>query len=77
MKYPDNMAIDKHGNRLPFSSDEVREVIARMIEEGDIIAAVFRTDDNIGIQIFGPPTHELVEVLRQAYVAYKNIMEGL
>lgn len=71
-----NMAVDIEGTPLPYTPTAVRDIVLKMIAEGEIIAVVVRRDDDLGVQVFGPPSQELLAVLEQATNAYRNVLKG-
>lgn len=73
----DNVAIDADGRTLPYTSDQVRDVIARMIDEGDLVAVIVRgKTGELAVQVFGPPSRELLALLEQATQAYRVAIRG-
>lgn len=71
-----NFAIDKDGNRIPYSSDEVGMISKDIITRGKIIMVVSVVDDQIGAHVFGPPSEELIEILEQVTTAYRKGLRG-
>lgn len=71
-----NFAIDREGRPLPHTSDETRAIVLKMIDEGEIMAVVVRRGGDLGVQVFGPPTRELLDVLETATTAYRRALQG-
>jgi hypothetical protein len=68
-----NFAIGKDGNPLPYSADEVKRVAQKAVDDGDLVAALFRLPSgDLSFQVFGPPSLELVEMLEGAVSQYKR-----
>lgn len=70
------MAIGRDGNPLPYSPAEVRAIVLKMIDEGDIMAVIVRVKDDLAVQVFGPPSAELLDVLETATQAYRRTLQG-
>lgn len=63
----DDVAVDEEGNRLPFSPQRVREIVLQMINDGQIEAVLIRVPNGeIAVQVFGPPSQELLDVFNNA-----------
>lgn len=73
---PDNMAVDAEGRALAHSPEEVRAICVRMIEEGEILAVIARVHDDLAVQVFGPPSQELLDCLDRATQAYRRVLAG-
>lgn len=74
---PANMAVDSSGNVLPYSPDEVNAITNKAIEKGKIRAVVTELPDgNYAVNVFGPPSHKLVEILETTLAAYKRVLRG-
>lgn len=72
-----NMAVGPEGEVLPFSSAEVGEIAEKALRDGDVIAAILRLPSgDVSVQVFGPPTQELVDVLEQTARAYRRVLQG-
>jgi hypothetical protein len=70
-----NMAIGTDGNPLPYSPEEVKQVALKAVDGGELLAAVFRlSSGDLSVQVFGPPSHELVDALEQAVSQYKRVL---
>lgn len=73
----DDIAIDSEGNPLPLAPTEVRAIVTKMIDDGEIMAVVLRAKNgNLGVQVFGPPSRELLEVLETATTALRRALKG-
>lgn len=73
----DDMAVDRDGNPLPYAPGEVRDIVLKMIDEGDIVAAIVRgKNGDIAVQVFGPPSRELLGVLEDAVKGYRRAIRG-
>ena len=72
-----DMAVDADGHPLPYSPTEVRAIVQQALDEGDVLAVVMRTkDDDLAVQVFGPPSHKLLTILEQATHAYRRVLKG-
>lgn len=70
-------AIDTEGKSLPYSPDQVRQIVDRALTEGDLLAVVSRMPSgDLAVQVLGNPSHEVAEALMQARLAYKRALEG-
>lgn len=70
---PFNMAFGTDGNPLPYSPEEVTAVCQKALQDGDLIAAILRLPTgDLAVQVFGPPSHELVDMLEAAASQYKR-----
>lgn len=73
----DDTAIDRDGSPLPIARGEVRGIVEQMINAGELLAAVFRAPNgDVGVQVFGPPSAELLDVLEAAARGYRAALEG-
>ena len=72
----DNMAIDGHGRPLPMSSGAVRDILLRMLDEGNVLAVVLEGPEGIGVQVFGPPSEKLGAALDQVAAAFRTALKG-
>jgi len=73
----ENMAVDANGTPLPFTPTQVREIVNRAVLDGDLVAAILRMPGgDLCVQVFGPPSHELVEMLETTLHAYKRVLKG-
>jgi hypothetical protein len=74
---PDNMAVDEDGNPLAFTPEQTRDIVHKMIDEGEILAAIVRSKNgDLGVQVYGPPTRELLAILEQTTKAYRRVLKG-
>lgn len=72
-----NMAVDRDGTPLPFSPDEVHQISEKALEDGHVMAAILRLPSgDLSVQVFGPPSQELVDILEQTAKAYKRVLRG-
>jgi hypothetical protein len=73
----DNMAVDAAGTPLPYSPEEVRQIVEKALREGDVMAAILRLPTgDLCVQVLGPPSQELVEILQTTLDAYKRVLKG-
>jgi hypothetical protein len=74
----DSMAIDERGRPLPMTSDQVNAHIRRMLDDGgDIIACIIvGKNGDIGMQVFGPPSKQLLDILETATASYRTALKG-
>jgi hypothetical protein len=71
-----DMAVDLDGNPIPLAPGDVRKMITKLLDEGEILAYVVRRGDEVGVQVFGPPSMALVELLEQAVAGLRKATEG-
>jgi len=72
-----DMAVDEKGRPLPYSPQEVRSILLRMVDEGELLAVIVRgPNGDLGVQVFGPPSQELLGVLEQATDGYRAALKG-
>lgn len=73
----DDMAVDGDGNPLAYTPTEVRAIVLKMLDGGDVVAVILRgPKGELGVQIFGPPSRALLDILEQATHAYRRVIEG-
>lgn len=73
----DDMAVDGDGNPLPYAPAEVRQIVLKMIDEGTILAVIMHSrTGELGVQVFGPPSRELLDILEQTTRAYRRVLKG-
>lgn len=71
------MAVDSHGHPLPYSPEEVRAIVERAIHDGDIMAVILRNPGgDFCVQVFGPPSQTLLNVLETTTNAYRRALQG-
>ena len=70
------MAVDLDGRMLPYTVTEVNKLQVAAAEHGNLIAAVFEKDGDVYVNVFGPPSLELVELLERATAGYRNVLKG-
>lgn len=74
---PANMAIDGKGNVLPYTPEEVNTITNKAIDQGRIRAVVTELPSgDYAVNVFGPPSQKLVEVLETTLAAYKRALKG-
>lgn len=74
---PDSMAVDHAGRPLAHTPAEVRSIAGRMLEDGEILAVILKgRNGDLGVQVYGPPSQELVEILETTAAAYRRAIEG-
>jgi DNA-directed RNA polymerase subunit RPC12/RpoP len=72
-----NMAVDSEGQSLPFTPEEVNRISEQALRDGSIVAAIIRLPSgDMSVQIFGPPSHELVDMLDATARAYRRVLKG-
>ncbi len=76
MAHPDIMAVDDEGRTLPYSPAEVHAIVQRSLKEGNVLAAVMRVDGNLMVQVFGPPSTEVLHAFETVVRAYRRVLEG-
>jgi len=68
-----NVAMGADGHPLPISSDEVKAKALQAVDDGDLLCAVFKLPSgDLSFQVFGPPSRELVELLKGAMAQYER-----
>jgi hypothetical protein len=73
----DNMAVDAKGNVLPYSPEEVEQIMQKAIDKGNVMAAILKLPNgDLAVQVFGPPSRALLEILETATAAYKRTLKG-
>lgn len=73
----DNMAVDADGHPLAYGPEEVRAIVLKMIDEGEIMAVVVRAHSgDLAVQVFGPPSRDLLGALETATDAYRRVLKG-
>jgi hypothetical protein len=72
----DDMAVDGDGNSLPYTGPEVRDIVLKMVDEGEIMAVILRKGEQLGVQVFGPPSKELLDILETTTRAYRRALRG-
>ncbi len=71
------MAVDNKGNSLPYTSDEVAVIMAKALRDGDVMAAILRMPSgDLAVQVFGPPSLELLDILETTTRAYRRTLQG-
>jgi hypothetical protein len=73
---PENMAVDFDGTPLALSPEEVRRKAWELFEAGHLVAIVVEHNDELSVQVFGPPSKALLNVLEQTVAAYKVVLRG-
>lgn len=75
---PEHMAIDEDGKPMAYAPDEVRGKVLEMLKAADaeLLAVVIRQRGDLAVQVFGPPTQELLGVLVTAARAYRRMLKG-
>lgn len=65
------------GKILPMDPDEARETADRIVLEGTLIAAVYRSPEgDLSVQVYGPPSLELLACLKAAAKQYAALLRG-
>lgn len=72
----DDMALDLDGNPIAMPPGDVRAMILKLLDEGELLAWVVRRGEEVGVQVCGPPSMELVELLEQAAAGLRKATEG-
>jgi hypothetical protein len=73
----DSMAIDSDGRPLPYTSADVDAIVQKALNEGDVLMAVLRMPSgDLAVQVLGPPSQELVEILETVAKSYRIAVEG-
>lgn len=73
----DDMAVDGDGRPLPHTPAETRSILAEMLDRGEILAVILRdVNGDLGVQVFGPPSREILDVLMTTTKAYRRTLAG-
>jgi len=73
----DQWAIDSEGRPLPHSPDQVREICARALAEGTLLAAILEMPSgDIAVQVLGLPSEKIATALMDVAVAYARSLKG-
>jgi hypothetical protein len=71
------MAVDRHGNPLPYTSAEVATIMEIALRDGNVMAAILRMPSgDLAVQVFGPPSRELLDILETTTRAYRRTLKG-
>ena len=54
---------------------DARETVLNLMDEADVLAVIVRQGDDVGVQVFGPATMELVTLLEQAVRGLRQAIE--
>jgi hypothetical protein len=77
MSARDSMAVDGKGRPLAFSPSEVDEIVRKALDSGELIAVVLRHNDDLMVQVMGPPSAELRDALEEAARAYRAVLRNV
>jgi hypothetical protein len=72
----DDMAVDRDGAPLPYTPEQVRAIVTDALESGEIQAVIIKKGDDLMVQVFGPPSRELLDVLETATRGYRRALKG-
>lgn len=72
---PFDMAADLDGKPLLLEPGAVRTMVNKMVDEGELVAIIVRAHGQVALQVFGPPSLELVELLEQTTRGFRRIVE--
>lgn len=72
-----SQALDGKGHRLPYSSDQVREIVASAVDDPDaeLLVAIFKKGEDLMVQVWGEPSKEILDCLEQTARAYRSAVE--
>ena len=70
-----NDAFGADGERINLSQDEIRKIIKKGLDEGELFLVMFELEDSLMVQVFRPPTQEVVEALEATLAGFKKAME--
>ncbi len=74
---PENMAVDAAGKSLPYTAEEVTRIMEKALRDGDVMAAILRMPTgDLAVQVFGPPSLELLDILETTARAYRRVLQG-
>jgi hypothetical protein len=73
---PKDMAVDGTGKPLPYTPDQVQAIVHQALADGQILAAIVRKGDDLMVQVFGPPSQEILDVLLETVRAYRVVLRG-
>lgn len=71
-----DIAVDVNGKPLPYSPSQVKSLCLDMIDKGQILAVIVDDGKQIGIQVFGEPSREILDALETVTHAYRNALRG-
>jgi hypothetical protein len=67
------IALDGEGNPLPFTAGQIKDVVKRALDGGEIVLVAARTaSGQIACHVFGPPSEEIADWLEQLARAYRK-----
>jgi hypothetical protein len=74
--HPGNMAIDDQGHVLPYGPEQVRAIVQKALNDptSEILAIVLRVKDDLMVQVMGPPSRELLNILEMTARSYRNAL---
>jgi len=76
-KAPDHTAIDSDGHVLPYTPEEVKAIVARALNEGNILAVLIEMKDgSLAVQVMGPPSMAIAHALETAATSYRRVLKG-
>jgi hypothetical protein len=71
-----NLAIGADGNPLPYSSEEIKTVALKAVDDGDILAVLIRLPSgDLSFQVYGPPSRDLLDTLKCAISSYERTLD--
>lgn len=71
-----DMALDLDGRPLPIAPADVRKRAMQMFDEGELLAVIVKQGDDVSVQVMGPPSAALVELLQQAVDGLRKATRG-
>lgn len=74
--HDDDMAVDHEGRPIAMAPIDVRKMVMKMINEGEILLVAVRVGDDVAVQVFGPPSEELCDVLDQTARNLRRATQG-
>lgn len=73
----DTIAVDEHGKPLPsYTSEQATQRVDEMLAKGNLLAVIVEVDDQIAVQVLGPPSEKIARSLEQAATAYRRVLRG-
>ena len=72
-----DIAIDGDGHILPYSPEEVRAITVKALTDGNLamIVTVMPSGD-YAVQVMGPPSDALADLLEQVATSYRQALKG-
>ncbi len=74
---PDAMAVNEDGTSLPMNPRQVQDHVSEILRNGgEIMAVIVKRGDELAVPVFGPPSREILEILKVTVRAYERTLRG-